>query len=146
MYSKETQLYIYIYISILFHYRLLQDIESSSLCSAVGPCFLCLFFLCWWWNQGEETRRFSDCPWQAILCLFFFFCNSAHRRLWLLFCLALVIPLLWASTAPLSRGAQFSVLQRTLRSLSALSPTRPAEAQPLPSGPPLVGLSAAQSL
>ena len=39
MYSKVIQLYIYIYIFffyILFHDRLLRDIENSSLCYTVG--------------------------------------------------------------------------------------------------------------
>ena len=44
MYSKVIQLYIYIYIFyILFHDRLLRDIENSSLCYTVGsgpPAFL----------------------------------------------------------------------------------------------------------
>ena len=46
MYSKVIQLYIYVYIlfQILFHYRLLQDFEYSSLCYTVGPC--CLSILC----------------------------------------------------------------------------------------------------
>ena len=34
---------MYILLQILFHYRLLQDIEYSSLCYTVGPC--CLSFL-----------------------------------------------------------------------------------------------------
>ena len=36
------QLYIYTYSSfaIIFHYRLLQDIDYSSLCYVVGPCCL----------------------------------------------------------------------------------------------------------
>ena len=40
VYSKVIQLYIYIYIlfQILFHYRLFQDSEYSSLCYTVGPC------------------------------------------------------------------------------------------------------------
>ena len=35
------QLYIYVYIlyQILFHYRLLQDNEYSSLCYIVGPYY-----------------------------------------------------------------------------------------------------------
>ena len=35
-------MYIYIYINfhILFHYGSLQDIEQSSLCYTVGPCWL----------------------------------------------------------------------------------------------------------
>ena len=37
VYSKVTQLYLYIHIifHILFHYGLLQDIESSFLCYTV---------------------------------------------------------------------------------------------------------------
>ena len=39
-------LYIYIYIlfQILFHYRLLQDSEYSSLCYTVGPCCLSILY------------------------------------------------------------------------------------------------------
>ena len=39
-------MYIYIFIflfQILLHYRLLQDVEYSSLCYTVGPC--CLFYI-----------------------------------------------------------------------------------------------------
>ena len=46
MFNKAIQLYIYIYLSILFqilfHYRLSPDIEYSSLCYTVGPC---LFYI-----------------------------------------------------------------------------------------------------
>ena len=47
VYSKVIQLYIYIYIyfQILFHYRLLQDIEYSSLCYTVGPCCLPILYI-----------------------------------------------------------------------------------------------------
>ena len=40
--------YIYIYISffnILFHYKFLQDIESSSLCYVGGPCWLSILYI-----------------------------------------------------------------------------------------------------
>ena len=30
----------HIFLKILFHHRLLQDIEYSSLCNTVGPCCL----------------------------------------------------------------------------------------------------------
>ena len=42
VYGKVIQLYIYISIlfQTLFHYRLSQDIEYSSLCYTVGPCGL----------------------------------------------------------------------------------------------------------
>ena len=38
-------MYIHIYMKILFHYKLLQDIECTSLCYTVNPhCFKFLFF------------------------------------------------------------------------------------------------------
>ena len=44
VHSKVIQLYIYVYVyilfQILFHYKLLQDIEYSSLCCTVGLCYL----------------------------------------------------------------------------------------------------------
>ena len=49
MYSEVIQLNIYlnIYIlfQILFHYRLLQDIEYSSLSYTVGPCCLSILYI-----------------------------------------------------------------------------------------------------
>ena len=43
-------IYIYTYIFffyqyILFHYRLLQDIEYSSLFCTVGPCWLSILYI-----------------------------------------------------------------------------------------------------
>ena len=42
VYSKVIQLYIHVSIlfQILFPFRLLQNIEQSSLCYTVGPCWL----------------------------------------------------------------------------------------------------------
>ena len=37
-------IYIYILLQILFHYRVLQDTEYSSLCFTVGPCCLPILF------------------------------------------------------------------------------------------------------
>ena len=37
--------YIFILFQILFHYRLLQDIEYSSLCYTVGPCWLSILYI-----------------------------------------------------------------------------------------------------
>ena len=49
MHSKVIQLYIYIYtyvtFQILFHYRLLQEIESSFLCYTVGLCLFVLYIV-----------------------------------------------------------------------------------------------------
>ena len=44
VYSKVIQRYMYILFQILFHYRLLQDIEYSSLCYTVGP-FLSILYI-----------------------------------------------------------------------------------------------------
>ena len=44
--------YIYILFQILFHYRLLQDIEYSSLCYTVDPCSKDIFILD---NNMEQT-------------------------------------------------------------------------------------------
>ena len=43
LYSKVTQLYVYILFNILFHYGLSQEIGYSSLCYTVGLC--CLLIL-----------------------------------------------------------------------------------------------------
>ena len=42
VHSKVIQLYKYIYIifEIIFHHRLLQDIEYSALCCAAGPIYM----------------------------------------------------------------------------------------------------------
>jgi len=49
VHSKVIQLYIYIYtyvtFQILFHYRLLQEIESSFLCYTVGLCLFVLYIV-----------------------------------------------------------------------------------------------------
>ena len=42
IHSKVIQLYIF---QILFHFRLLQDIERSSMCHTVGPCWLSILFI-----------------------------------------------------------------------------------------------------
>ena len=51
--QSDSVIYIYIYIciyicilyQILFHYRLLQDTEYSSLCYTVGPRWLPILYL-----------------------------------------------------------------------------------------------------
>ena len=46
MHNKVIQLFICILLQILFDYRLLQDIEYSSLCCKVD--FSCLFYTQWY--------------------------------------------------------------------------------------------------
>ena len=38
-------IYIYILFYILFHYGLSQDIDYSSLCYMVGPCYLSILYI-----------------------------------------------------------------------------------------------------
>jgi len=38
-------IYIYILFQILFHYRLVQDTEYSSLCYKLGPCLPILYIV-----------------------------------------------------------------------------------------------------
>ena len=56
--------YIYIHFQVIFHYRLLNDIEYSSLCPAAGPCLFILYivvhnssfiFPLWIGAQGQGT-------------------------------------------------------------------------------------------
>ena len=42
---QQSDSYIYILFQIVFHYRLLQDIEYSSLCYTVNPCCLPLLYI-----------------------------------------------------------------------------------------------------
>ena len=41
--TEQQQKYIQ-FLQILFHYRLLQDIEYNSLCYIVGPCCLSIVY------------------------------------------------------------------------------------------------------
>ena len=46
VYSRAIQLYIHMYFfQILFPYRLLQNIEYSSLCCIVGLCWLSILYV-----------------------------------------------------------------------------------------------------
>ena len=62
MYSKEIQFFIYIHVyvyiyiyvfHILFHYRLLQGTEYSSLCYTISPCCTSILYIivCICWSQ-----------------------------------------------------------------------------------------------
>ena len=58
MYGGVIRFYIYVYgfFQILFHYRLLQDIEYSSLCYPVG---LDLFSILWCASPNVQGGVFS---------------------------------------------------------------------------------------
>ena len=45
VYQSDSVIHLYILFQILFHYRLLQDIEYSSLCYTVGPCCLPILYI-----------------------------------------------------------------------------------------------------
>ena len=38
-------MYLYMLFQILFHYRLLQDMEYSSLCYILGPCYIPILYI-----------------------------------------------------------------------------------------------------
>ena len=43
--SISIHIRIYVLFCIIFHYRLLQDTEYSSLCYTVGPCWLSIVYI-----------------------------------------------------------------------------------------------------
>ena len=43
--NSVIHIHVYILFQILFPFRLLQNIEQSSLCYTVGPCWLSIIFL-----------------------------------------------------------------------------------------------------
>ena len=43
-YEKEY-IYMYLFFQVLFPYRLLQNIEYSSLCYTIGPCWLSILYI-----------------------------------------------------------------------------------------------------
>ena len=45
VYNKMTHIHISIHFQILFPCRLLQNIEYSSLCATVGPCWLSILYI-----------------------------------------------------------------------------------------------------
>ena len=71
---------MYIYIHILFHYSLLQEIECSSLCCTVGPCCLSILYIivgiCYSQipNPSLPTPSPSWQPQICSLCLWVCFC------------------------------------------------------------------------
>ena len=65
--------HIYILFYILFHYRLSQDIEYSSLCYTLGPCFLSILYIivCIHWPQ-TPSPSLSSLPLPVV---YFFLCE-----------------------------------------------------------------------
>ena len=68
-----------IFLKIIFHYRLLQDIEYSSLCCTVNPCCLSILcvVVCIPFSFGNHKFVFYVCKSVSVLCrdsfVFFFF-------------------------------------------------------------------------
>ena len=57
-------MYIYIYVpfQILFHSRLLQHVEYSSLCDTKGLCYLSVFYIVvciWGFSGGSDGKEFA---------------------------------------------------------------------------------------
>ena len=42
--QSDLAIYTHLFFQILFHYKLLHNIEYSSLCYTVNPCFLSLLY------------------------------------------------------------------------------------------------------
>ena len=45
VYSKVIKLYLYIFFQTFFPYKLLQNVEYSSLCYTIGPCWLSILYI-----------------------------------------------------------------------------------------------------
>ena len=85
--QSESVLYIYIYIyilfQILFHYKLLHDIEYSSLCNTVDPCLSALYIVvCICYSQTPNlspptapTVPFGDHKFVSMSVSLFLFCK-----------------------------------------------------------------------
>jgi len=74
--SKMIQIYIF-FFNILFHYRLLQDIEYRSLCYRVGLCWLPILYIvvCVFQPQTPNLSLFPP-PlwWPYVCCLYWWVC------------------------------------------------------------------------
>ena len=63
VYSKVNQLYMYVFLHIIFHYRLVQDVENSFLCYTVNPIYLYFLIMTIIWirdkfkNIKQEKRK-----------------------------------------------------------------------------------------
>ena len=62
--SIYIYMYIYIYVpfQILFHSRLLQHVEYSSLCDTKGLCYLSVFYIVvciWGFSGGSDGKEFA---------------------------------------------------------------------------------------
>ena len=67
VYSSDSVIYPYLYLylhlhlyilfQILFPYRLLQNIEYSSLCYTVGPCWLSILYIVVWGFPGGAVVK-----------------------------------------------------------------------------------------
>ena len=59
--QNDSIICIYIHFHILFHYRLLQDIEYDSLCYTVGPCCLSILYITVVCIYQSQTPNLSPC-------------------------------------------------------------------------------------
>ena len=58
-YTAKWFSYICILFLVLFHYRLLQDTEYSSLCYTVGPCWLSILYIV---AAAAAAKSLQSCP------------------------------------------------------------------------------------
>ena len=82
----EVELYMYMCVCILFHSGLLQDVEYSSLCYIVGPCYspALLIVMCICQSQAPNSfLRLLRSPlvavnWFSVSVNLLLFCKSVH--------------------------------------------------------------------
>ena len=55
-----TYWHISILFQILFHYRLLQDVDYTSVCYTVGPCYLSILYIAVCRKNIKETKKDSN--------------------------------------------------------------------------------------
>ena len=86
---KRIYIYIYIYIhththilfQILFPYRLLQNIEYSSLCSTVGPCWLPILYIAVY-NCLSQTSNLSLPPLSPLVTISLYSMSVGLLKTW----------------------------------------------------------------
>ena len=80
MSSKVIQLYIHIFFHVLFHYRLLQDIEYSPLFYTVGPHCLSILYIvvCICLSQTPNLSLLPPSPLVTMSVSLLLFCKLVH--------------------------------------------------------------------
>ena len=79
------QFYVYILCRMLFHYRLLQDIEYHSLCYAIGPCCLSIIYIYRSTCLLTPNSQFSPSPSSSLINISLFSLQESFKSSFFLF-------------------------------------------------------------